>query len=224
MGHRSRLLDLMCWCLVCILPVSALATEVSPAMVWGTGVVKVNGKLVPGSLTVYAGDKLVTDTDSTATLINKFGTAVLPGDSSIVYGGNNIRMQYGRALIIAQRGTEAVLGNLTITVVNGNARFQMRQTDTVQVLAVLAGSLQVTDGANKVVLTQGEMITRKTGEPTAVAANPPPPDAPAPPPPAAVHAHLPGWVIGTIAAGAAGGIVGGMAAAGAFRPASPVEP
>jgi hypothetical protein len=219
-------------------------------MVWGTGAVLVNGKVVPGSLTVYAGDKIATDTDSTATLTNRYGTVTLPGDSAILYGGNNFRMQYGRALVVAQRGTQATLGNLTITPASPHARFQMRQSGTDMVLAVLEGSVLVSDGVNKTVLKQGQMISRNISQPTVVASSQsgnalasamnsvntangaavapppvaPPPDTAAPPPPDTPHAHIPGWVIGTVAAGAAGGIVGGMAAAGAFRPASPVVP
>jgi hypothetical protein len=154
-------------------------------------------------------------------------------------------MQYGRALIIARHGTQALLGNLVITPAKATAKFQMRQTDTQLVLAVLDGSVEVTDGTNRVVLTKGEMITRAVAEakpatqvaqkpvaPLAVSDTAPttpttpttPADAASPPPVAAAHRGIPGWVIGTIGAGAAGGIVGGMAAAGMFRPASPVVP
>ena len=114
MGPCSRLLGVTCWCLLLIFPVCTMTAEVTPAVVWGTGVIKVNGKVVPGSFTVYAGDKIVTEVDSTATLTGRFGTAMLPASSAIVYAGGKIQMQYGQAVVIAQPGAEAQLGNLKI--------------------------------------------------------------------------------------------------------------
>lgn len=211
-----KIVRLTCWSLLLAFPMAVMAADVNVAMLSGSGVVKVNGAAVPRSATVYSGDKVATEKDSTVVITGKSAVMVLPSDSAVVYGGKKIQMQYGRALVNAQTGTEIRLANLTITPAEPRAKVQLRSGATLTV-AALQGSVNVTDGVYHVILPAGQMMTRMASA-----------DEPAPPAPpvATVGSAIPGWVTAAVSVGVVGGAVGGMAAAGVFSSGttSPTSP
>ena len=212
-----------CWCLLVIFPAALVAADTeNVAMLSGSGTVRVNGVVVPGSSAVYAGDKVVTDKSSSVTLTSKGRSILLPEDSSLAYNGRQVRLEEGRVLITARPGTEAQLGNLTVSSARGFAKFQMRSSGSTMVLAALTGSLNVTDGVHRIALPGGQTMTAAAltqGGAIAVGAGA---GTPAPVGTAAIS----GWAIAGGGAAAAGGTLGGLAAAGVIggSPASPSQP
>jgi hypothetical protein len=127
-------------------------------MLSGTGIVQVNGATSPRTSTVFAGDKVATAKDSTVTLTSRGRTILLPENSSVTYGGKRVKLEYGRALINAQRGTEAQLGNLIISPAQADAKLEMQTSGSNMVLMAKAGSLNVTNGSESLVLESGQTL------------------------------------------------------------------
>jgi hypothetical protein len=214
MSHRITLLT--CWCLLFCFPVAMMAAEINPAMLSGSGIVKVNDTVVGQSSTVHVGDRVATGKDSAVSLTSKGLVVALSADSAVVYGAKGIEMQYGRATVNAQKAIDAYLGNLTISPAEGNARFQMQQSGSTMTLAALEGRLKVTDGVHQVVLPAGKMMARTPAD-AATAARPRPDAPPAP----QATTGIPLWEILLLAgtAGAGFGLAYGTTQGGG--PASP---
>lgn len=219
MNHRITLLT--CWCMLFCFPAAMMAAEINPAVLSGSGIVKVNDTVVGRSSTIHVGDKVATGKDSTVSLTSKGVVVVLPADSAVVYGAKGVEMQYGRAIVNAQRAIDAHLGNLTITPADNKARFQMQQSGSTMTLAALEGALNVTDGIQQVVLPAGQMMARAAADAA------PGQGAQTPRPVAGGSSALAGWTMALIAAGAfGGGALVGCAVGGCFSssPASPSRP
>lgn len=200
--NRSRLL---CWGLALLLPMASLAAE-NPALLSGSGVVKVNGREIPKSSVAYSGDTITTADNATATLTAAGSVISLAPSSSIVYKDNIVEMVTGRVQVTtAKAQIEAHLGKLTITPAVPEVRFQMREDSERRILAALHGSLTVTDGDHVMVLSEGEMMTYNYH--TVV-------------PPAG---YFPGWIILGAVGGAAGIAAAGIVVAGQ-KSASPSKP
>jgi len=82
----------------------------------------------------------------------------------------------------------------------------------IEKIAAIEGPLTVTDGLNTVTLASGEMMTNDHSRREDDA------------PPLNIKHRLPGWVIEVmVEAGVAGGVIGGLAAAGDFSGKPPVK-
>jgi hypothetical protein len=207
---------LTCWVVLMSFPAAMMAAEtnMNAATLYGSGAVEVNKSAVTRTSAVYAGDRVATGKDGMATLSAETMTIVLPGESAILYQGKRLEMQYGRVLVTARPGAEVRLGNLTVSPAGDSANFRLQQNGAQLLLAALSGSLNVTDGITSAVLPAGQMMAH-----AAMGGDDQEP-APPGPKPMTHHRGIPGWVVGTITAGAVGGVVGGLAAAGAFSGAT----
>jgi hypothetical protein len=155
----NRMMRLTSWLLLFIFPMAVMAADVNAAMLSGSGVVKVNGAVVPTSATVYSGDKVATEKNSTATLTAKSTVMVLANDSAVLYKGKQVQMEKGRMLVTAQPGTEVYFAKLTITPQSA-AKFQVGQSGAKLAVVAFEGALNVTDGSHTTVLPPGQMLTR----------------------------------------------------------------
>jgi hypothetical protein len=215
----NRIMRMFCWTMAVVFPVSLFAGGADPAMLKGRGVVKVNGSPVPVSYTVYGGDQITTGANASVHLLAKGTSITLPEDSSILYGGRQLEVQSGRVLLntTAASGVKARIGGLTIVPAGRNARFQMANSGEKLVLAALDGALRVTDGVHSIVLSSGKMMT--SAAPQTAGGGPGTGTGTA-----ASSGGIPGWVVGVLVIGVAGGVIGGLAAVGEFGSASPSIP
>jgi hypothetical protein len=226
----SKMIAVTCWLMMFAVPVAVMAVDMEPAMLSAQGAVLVNGKTVPLSTPVFPGDQITTGKDANATVITKGTTIVLPAESVIKYGDKRIQMEQGRVVVVAQPGTEARLGNLTITPSLKPAKFQLYQKGTDMGLATLEGEVNVTDGVDHITLPAGEMMTHASttkdtdnstsGANSTVVIGSPPAAA------SGAH-HIAGWIVTFIVAAAIGGIVvGALVWEGVIfnKPASPTKP
>jgi sulfur carrier protein ThiS len=218
MKRMSRLLG---WGMAFLVPMALLAADTNAALLSGKGAVKVNGRVVPQSSVVYAGDKIETANDATVTLTTSSSVTTLAANSSIFYQGTALQMVAGHVQVKADRSVQAFLGNLKITPAEKDARFQMRVEGQTLILAALHGPLTVTDGVHTMVLAEGEMMTRRNRDPEPAALW----EARVPPAAALTSAGIPsGWVIVAIAAGVVGGVAAGIVAPSGSHPASSQSP
>lgn len=215
----NRMMRILCWAMVVVFPVSLLAGDAAPAMLTSRGVVRVNGSLVPGSYTVYGGDQITTEANASVHLLARGSSITLPADSSILYGGKQLEVRSGRVLVstTASSGVQARIGNLTVVPAGSNARFQMADSGEKLVLAALDGALRVSDGVHSIVLSSGKMMT--SAAPQTAGGGPGTGTGTT-----ASSGGIPGWVVGVLVIGVAGGVIGGLAAVGEFGSASPSIP
>jgi hypothetical protein len=216
-GNRAT--RLVCCLMVMLVPAALIGADMS-AVLSGSGDVKVNGNRAKGTATVYAGDVVQTAKGSSATISSNGTTVSMAENSTAAYNGNDIAIKDGRTLVSTRKGTVARFANLVITPASDNARFQAAKLNGKYQVAALLGPVSISDGTNSMLLKTGEMIQKSDQEP-------------APPAPASskkkrgAGGALPGWELALITAGVAGGVVGGLAAAGTFgggKKESPTKP
>lgn len=208
-----RLQIVLCWVMAFAIPVSLSASEGTPAMLSGTGDVKINGSSALRSSAVYAGDHVVTGENSSVTVSLKGAVITAPSQSSIIYRGADIELGYGRVVVNTQSATKGHLGNLTITPVSEKAKFELTETSQVTMVAALQGPVNVTDGIHSMILPPGQMLTRAAFSSFDSDGSSDSPKGQGPKSP--IRRGIPGWVIGVAAAGAAGAALAGLAASGA---------
>lgn len=222
----QKLIQWTSWCLLFVFPATMLAVNVeNVAMLSASGTVRVNGAVSPQSSTVIAGDTVMTAKDSAVTLTSKGRTITLPENSSLTYNGKRVRFEYGRMLVSAQPGTEAQLGNLTISPARAGAKMTMQSSGKQLVLVAEAGSLNVTDGMHSLTLLTGQSLTTSGTEGPSRAPSGSGGGAPSP----ALTSGIPGWVFGLAGLAVGAGTMGGLAATGVFssgsgRALSPTNP
>jgi len=213
-----------------------LAGAETKALLYASGNVTLEGVAVPRSATVFAGENIQTSKDASAMIVNGQSTIRLAADSSVVYRSDAVRLERGAAVIVTRKAaTGGRVAGLSVSPASADqTRFALvnqKGATAIASIAALQGSVRISDGAHTVVLLPGQALTRNLagapeGSANSVAATSgqaSPSQAPAP---AAAGAGIPGWAITLILAGAVGGIVGGLAAAGQFEtaPASPSKP
>ncbi|MFB3916277.1 MAG: hypothetical protein ACE14M_06085 [Terriglobales bacterium] len=214
----NNLVRVVCWMMIVVFPASMIAADITPAMLRSTGTVKVNGRAVNWSSIAYVGDQIQTGRDSTATITVKGAVVSLPSDSGVVYAGNSIQMQQGRALVNTYKGLDGRLDKLTISPASQRAKYQMTRADGKMLIAAVEGSLSITDGTNTVLLTPGNALMRTIASDESSQA---PSDEEEPPPPGRSRKRIPGWIW---VLGGVGGIFVGTVATGVFESASPSRP
>ena len=197
-----------------VIPSCRLVASTDGAILVNTGPVQINGSQVSGSSTVFPGDRVQTAFNASALVKSSNALVSISGDSTIKYDGTSVTLEHGMAAVAIAKRMDAHLGKLLISADPG-AKFQVVSTNGIERIAAIEGSLTVTDGLRAVKLSAGEMMTHDPSKH--------PDDAP----PLGISNGLPGWAIEVIIeAGVAGGILGGLAAAGDFNshPAPPITP
>jgi ferric-dicitrate binding protein FerR (iron transport regulator) len=125
------------------------------------GAVTVNGARVPGSTTVFAGDKIETASNSTAT-ISAQGTMVqLDPNTSAIFSDKALDLGCGSALVTTSMGAVVRVAGISITPAGqGTTKFRVSQTNGTLKITVEQGSAVVDDGA-KHMLSAGQSLTRQ---------------------------------------------------------------
>jgi hypothetical protein len=184
------------------------------AMLIGSGNVQVNGAQAAKSFTVFPGDRVQTAANSSALIKTPGALVSIASDSAIQYQDNSVTFEHGNVVVSAPKGMNASFGKLVISAdPSHSAKFQLTSANGVETIAALDGSLNITDGTHSTKLNAGHMMTRA---PMNASASGPDPTG---------RAGLAGWVTAAIVVGAVGGLIGGLAAAGAFDgPSSPSHP
>jgi hypothetical protein len=218
-----RFRHIVCWLMAFAVPVSLSAAEVNPAMLSGFGDVKINGSAALRSSTVYAGDRIATGENSSVTVSLKGTVIAAPSHSSVIYRGAEVKLEYGSVVVNTKSATNGHLGSLTITPEGGGAKFELMETKEVAMVAALQGSVNVTDGVNSVAVLPGQMLTRAALNSTDLSSTDSPISGTSNEQASARKRKrgIPGWVIGTGVAAAAGGVLGALAGSSPTSPSKP---
>jgi len=176
------------------------------------GPVQVNGAQAAYSSTVFPGDRVQTAPNASALVKSPDALVSIRGDSTVKYDGPSVTLEHGVAAVTIANHMNARLGNLLVSAAPG-AKFQVMSLNGVETIAAIEGPLTVTDSVGTITLASGEMMTNDHSRRDDDA------------PPLNIRRGLPGWVIEVIVeAGVAGGVIGGLAAAGDFSSRPPVSP
>lgn len=139
-----------------------MALLASPAQgtVHAQGTVRVNGSNVPSSTTIFAGDKVETLANSSAT-ISAQGTMIqLDPNTSAIFSDKALDLGCGSALVTTSMGAVVRVAGITITPASqGVTKFRVSQGNGTLKISVEQGSAVVDDGTKHVV-NAGQSLTR----------------------------------------------------------------
>ena len=130
-----------------LFPASVMLADTATAMITPMGDVAVNGSPVLQSTSVFPGDKIVTSTNSTASISGRGLSLLVPGNSVLVMSDKDVQLDCGSALINATNGMGARLSNIRLAPRDQNARFEIRQEKSGFRVLAYDGVLNVTNGS-----------------------------------------------------------------------------
>jgi hypothetical protein len=147
--------------MMAVTPAALVAADSVAAMLYGTGPVWLNGKLLPRSSAVFPGDLIQTQPESLATLdASGSGVIVLP-DSLVKFEANAVSLEHGRVSVATAHGMVALAKEVTVTPASDKwTEFEVADANgTVQVVAS-KGEVNVNCGKGTATLSEGEQATR----------------------------------------------------------------
>lgn len=124
-----------------------------------TGSVTVDGKPVPQSSTVFAGDHIQTGADATATLTTDGSTVLIAGGSSVILGDNVLDVSCGTAMVTTVKGMTVRVNGTTVTPTTPSAKFEVAQGGHALSIAAHEGAISVQDGHKSTTLQAGQTST-----------------------------------------------------------------
>jgi ferric-dicitrate binding protein FerR (iron transport regulator) len=142
--------------LAVVVATSALMADSNAAMLRTAGVVTVNGKGTSNSAAVFAGD-IIRAADNSSFVITSSGSMVaVPSSSAITYRGNAVELDSGAVEVTTSNGLIARADNFTVTPASsGSVKYQVSRFDRNIVVAAKQGSVFVSDGSQRKLLTEG---------------------------------------------------------------------
>lgn len=126
-----------------------------------TGNVLVDGKSVPQSTTVFAGDSIKTGPDATATLTTDGSIILLAGGTSAILGDNVLDLSCGTAMVTTTKGMTVRIAGITITPATPSAKFEVAQGGHALSIADHEGSISIQDGHGTTSMQPGQTTTRE---------------------------------------------------------------
>lgn len=174
MPNRTVAAFLSCVLLI-IFPASVLAAPFGGNL-RSTGNVTVDGKPVPPSSTVFAGDHIQTGADGTATLTTDGSTILIASGSSVMLGDNVIDLSCGTAMMTTTKGMVVRVNGVTVTPSAPTAKFEVAQGGHALSIAVHEGAVNIQDGHGATTLKAGQNVSldRGTGGCGPISNAPPP--------------------------------------------------
>ncbi len=212
-------------CLLAILfPASQLAAQTSGPMLYPQGKVLVDGKDVNNPLALFAGDKVQTDANASASLNAVGSTVLLSPQTYLVYDPSALQMGCGHLLVttVVNR-MPAHVANLTVTASSDVAKYEITRTSGKLEIIAREGSINVNDGAQTTNLDAGKLISFSAANDCPLPAAPEQTPAPSSKPVSLSKGKIAAIVLG--GAGAAGvGIALAVSHGGSKTPVSPSVP
>jgi hypothetical protein len=164
---------LLCWMMIAVIPASLLGADTGAAMLYGKGVVLVNGATLPNSSAIYPDDVIETKADSVAN-INVTGSTVMVMPESIVKFENNaIELERGSVTVSTSDGMKVhvkcvtvipsanVLTQFDVTNTNGTVHAAARKSDVnIETAGKLKKASEPTKASQNATLREGQNTTR----------------------------------------------------------------
>jgi hypothetical protein len=197
-------------------PASLIAADSQGAMIYATNSVIVNGSQMSKTSSIFPGDKLTVPGDSTAKIMLKGSSILVPKSTTITFAGDSVSLEHQAAVAVdTTMGLAARVNEIKISPAkDGKAHYQVARFNGQVFIAAKQGSVLIASASGDRVLNEGGTAT--VPDPT--------PQAPVPPTTGGGGAgEIPTWVAVLIGAAAAG-IAAGVAVATTGSPSSPATP
>jgi hypothetical protein len=153
--------NVACWMMIAVVPVSLLAADSGPALLYAKGTAWINGATVPRTSAVFPGDLVQTRSDSLASINASGSSVVVLADSLVKFEGPTVSLEHGGLTVATSKGLSTRAGEITVVPAsNGWTQFEVKQVsdDAVQIVAQ-KGDVTVSDGSNTSTLSQGQQTT-----------------------------------------------------------------
>jgi hypothetical protein len=142
------------------------ADSASPpkAVLHASGKVQVNGSGSHPVTTLFPGDSVQTDEDSVANITAGGSSVLILPNASVKFLGNAVQVDRGGVAIATSVGMAAKADDLTMAPAPGGqkpSRFEVTENEDSVVVAVLQGSVAVSDGQQTSTTQQGQETTHK---------------------------------------------------------------
>jgi hypothetical protein len=151
--------------LVCLFSFSSLAADepAKPAaMLHASGKVEVNRSGTPGTMALFSGDSVNTQTDSVANITSGGTSILVMPNSSVKLQTNAVELSQGDVVIATSTGMAAKADELTITPASQKqSKFEVLENDDSVTVAAQQGNVTVSDGQQSSTVPEGQQTTRE---------------------------------------------------------------
>jgi hypothetical protein len=141
--------------LVIVFPSAVLMADRPSAMLITSGMVRLNGTVLPHSTSVFTGDVIDTAADSVGSLSRSGSSVVVDPDSSVRYQDDGVSLLKGTARVQTSKGLAAHAGPISVIPVTNDALFDVRTDGKTALITSRLGALTLTDGAESFTLDAG---------------------------------------------------------------------
>ena len=147
---------------VCFSVHMLFAGESASAMLYTSGPAWLNGSEVPKTAAVFAGDRLQTKSDSTASIQANGSKVMVMADSLVKFEGPaGVEIEHGGVRVSTSRGLTTRAGDVTIKPVSDSwTEFQVSDVNGQVQIAANKGDVSVQDDKGTTTVTQGQQTTR----------------------------------------------------------------
>jgi hypothetical protein len=163
--------------LICSLSVPSFTADESsaPAAILHTsGKVQVNRTGAPGTLALFSGDSVDTQSDSVANITSGGNSILVLPNSSVQLQRNAVELSRGDVVIATSSGLAAKAGEFTIApVAQKQSKFEISENDDSVTVAAQQGNVTVSDGQESATVQEGQQTTREKKKKKKAAGVPP---------------------------------------------------
>ena len=153
---------LFCWVLIVCFPLSSVWAQANSALLYMSGVVRVNGVQMSRTLPLSEGDTIETQKDAPVTIAAKGAVVNVAGSSKVVYGKQSLQLEHGSASFNAKRSLTVRVANLTVSPKQGKGHFAVSTTEEGVLIAALNAPVLVTGGAKVIEVATGSTVSLPT--------------------------------------------------------------
>jgi len=152
---------MICWMMIVFVPASLMAAGSGVGMARPYGTAWVNGAAVERSSAIFPGDVVQTNSSSALKISSSGSSVTVLSDSLVKFEGGAVSIERGGVKLVTSTSMFAHAGSVTATPAS-SARTEFELTNVngkVQVVA-LKGDVQISDGSQTAVLSQGQQATQ----------------------------------------------------------------
>jgi hypothetical protein len=110
----STLRNVICGAMAFILPISLVAADSGPAILYSKGGLWVNGNVAPASLAIFADDLVQTQAASVGKIDAEGSTVTIQPDTIVQFQGDMLVLDHGTLLVSSSRQMRVRVGCLTV--------------------------------------------------------------------------------------------------------------